>query len=438
MNFSLTMMERSKRFFQMLAAVLVSLLSVECEPAVGQIETNKPPINYETTEPNDRVAALGRKLDDGSAQLKWEADFGWLKSLLEQLDVPTSSQTLVFSKTSKQIRRISPSSPRAIYFNDEVYVAFVPGGEFLEVGAVDPVQGAMFYSIEQENAVQPRLVRETHKCMSCHETSKTQKVPGFLVRSVFPKRSGHPEFRLGTTLVDHRTEFKDRFGGWYVTGDHGEMRHRGNVLLMEPNETGLDREKGANLQRLPRVVRKPAIEPTSDIVALMLLEHQAQFHNHVTHASYTARQALHHQELMNKVLERAQGFRSDTTKRRLKAAAEKLVRYLFFVDEFKLTSPVKGNSSFQTEFESKAVRSSDGESLRDLDLQTRLLKNPCSYLVYSESFCSLPEAVLSIVKRRMLEVLEGVDESEDFGHLSDDDRKRILRVLNETHPMFAK
>jgi len=426
------------RGFGCILCAAMLLVALASEPVQGQIQSNKAPINYETAQPQDRVAKLAKQLKAGTVELTWNEDYGWLESVLEKLEVPRSSQTLVFSKTSKQIRKVSPSSPRAIYFNDEVYVGFVHDGGMLEIGAVDPLLGAMFYSIDQEKSAKPKLVRETHKCMSCHETRKTQEVPGFLVRSVYPRRTGHPEYRLGTTSTSHSTNLSDRFGGWYVTGDHGAMRHRGNVLLKGDDESGLDREKGANLQQLPRIVRKTPLEPTSDIVALMLLEHQSQFHNHVTYASYTAQQALHYQESMNKLLEKPEGFRSETTKRRLQGAAEKLVQYLFFVDEFELTSPVKGNSSFQKEFESRGARSSSGDSLRDLDLQTSLLKNQCSYLVYTESFRSLPEAVLEIVKQRMLEILQGKDVSDEFGHLSADDRNRILGILKETHPMFKK
>jgi len=405
--------------------------------AYGQEDRNKPPINYDTAQPDDNIARLIEQLEQGNISLQWNPKHGWLPSMLEALEVPRSSQTLVFSKTSKQNRRIRPSSPRAIYFNDNVYVGFVQKGDFLEIAAVDPTLGAVFYTVDQIESKKPRISRTTHQCMSCHETHKTQDVPGFLIRSVFPKKSGHPEFRLGTTRTDHTTKFPDRFGGWYVTGDHGEMRHRGNVTIEDDIEGKIDREAGANLKELPELSRPDShLEPTSDVVALMLLEHQTQFHNFVAKASYTARQALHHQDEMNKLFGRPKEFRSDSTNRRMNSAAEKLVEYMFFCGEFELASPVNGSAKFKTEFESQGVRTEAGLSLRDLDLKTRLLKYPCSYLVYTESFNSMPDSMMDIVKKRMLEILSNQDQGESFSHLSIGDRRNILEILNETHPQF--
>ncbi|WP_202907578.1 hypothetical protein [Mariniblastus fucicola] len=404
---------------------------------LAQTDRNSPPINYESTKPDDNVARLAEKLANSEVELQWDEKHGWLPSFLEALDIPSTSQTLVFSKTSQQNRKIRPSSPRAIYFNDNVYLGFVQQGDFLEIAAVDPKQGAIFYTVDQHNSKQPMIARSSEQCMSCHESHKTQDVPGFLVRSVYPKKSGHPDFRLGTEHTDHTTPLQNRFGGWYVTGHHGGMRHRGNVFVDESQEGNLDRESGANLNRLPSVARPELhLEPTSDIVALMLLEHQTQFHNFVTQASWTARQALHQQATMNELFERTADYRSDTTQRRLDSAASELVEYLFFANEFKLTSPVKGRSEFAESFMSKGVRCSQGRSLRDLDLQTRMLRYPCSYLVYTESFNALPKPILEIVKVKMLAVLREENDSETFAHLGARDRKAILEILGETHPLF--
>ena len=418
--------------------LLVALCFAEHD-IFGQENRNKSPINYDSAQPDDNVARLAKQLEQGDVSLDWNARHGWLPSVLKALNVPRFSQTLVFSKTSQQNRKIRPSSPRAIYFNDNVYIGFVPKGDFLEIAAVDPTLGAIFYTIDQAESDKPKITRATHQCMSCHETHKTQDVPGFLVRSVYPKKSGHPDFRLGTMTTDHTTPLKDRFGGWYVTGEHGDMRHRGNVFVDDEIKGSIDREAGANQKNLPPQSRPDShLEPTSDIVALMILEHQTQFHNRVTQASYTTRQALYHQADMNRLFKRDADYRSDSTKRRLDSAAEELVKYLFFCGEFKLTSPVKGSSQFAKEFEAKAIRSAGGLSLRDLDLETRLLKHPCSYLVYTESFVSLPDSMFTIVKKRMLDVLTGEDKSETFAHLSNADRRNILEILTETHPLFSE
>ena len=406
--------------------------------SVGQSNHNQPPINYETAPTTDAMAKLRNDLEQGSVSLTWDEKLGWLPSLLNALDIAPSSQTLVFSKTSQQIRKIRPTNPRAIYFNDEVYVGFVPKGDFLEIAAVDPNQGAIFYTLEQTKNETATIKRASSACLACHENSKTQKVPGFVVRSVFPKRSGHPDFRRGTTATDHRTPFIDRFGGWYVTGQHGTMRHRGNVSLVNDQEsTQLDRESGANRSTIPNLKnRKLHLRDTSDIVALMVLEHQTQFHNHVTKASFTTRQALHYQSEMNRILEREPGFRSESTTRRIERAAQELVEYLFFKDEFKLESPVKGIPEFQSDFASKAQQDGDGRSLRDFDLQTRMLKYPCSWLVYSESFNSLPQPTLNLVVQKMKAVLGNKKTDDEFTHLSLKDRQAILEILQATHPLF--
>ena len=428
---------------QWLRKLLAFFLTVGMVPSLfavasPQSDKNAAPIKYESTPPQDRVGKLMRKLEQGDDSIEWDKKFGWLPSVLEKLDVPKESQTLVFSKTSQQHRHIRPSSPRAIYFNEDVYVGYVRRGDFIEIAAVDPVQGAEFYQLPQIKNERAVLRRVSEKCMSCHETSKTKGVPGFLIRSVFPKRTGHPEFKHGTTSTDHTTPFSDRFGGWYVTGSHGKMRHRGNVFVDPNRDDIIDREAGANLKTLPKIARPDShLEPTSDIVALMLMEHQVQFHNHVARASYTTRQAVYRDEQMNKLFKRETNHRSDTTKRAINSVAEELVDYALFVDEFQLPSPVKGSSKFTDVFMSKAIKTKDGRSLRDLDLKTRLLKHPCSYLIYSKSFNSLPDVVLKVVKEKLLNALSPTENSNKFSHLTHEDKKSILEILKETHPLFA-
>ena len=89
------------------------------------------------------------KLAAGTAKLEWDEKQAWLPSALRHLDVPTSSQLLVFSKTSLQLSRISPIKPRAIYFNDDTYVGWVQHGNVIELSAVDPKQGGIFYTLSQ-------------------------------------------------------------------------------------------------------------------------------------------------------------------------------------------------------------------------------------------------------------------------------------------------
>src|SRR5262245_5531102 len=73
---------------------------------------DREPIRYSDTEPANVVSRLEERLASGKAQLEHEPHFGYLRSVLRELDVPVSSQMLVFSKTSLQRHRISPSTPR--------------------------------------------------------------------------------------------------------------------------------------------------------------------------------------------------------------------------------------------------------------------------------------------------------------------------------------
>ncbi len=426
---------------------LFGLLSAQVfSPIFAQEDIDRPPISYGSTPTEDAVALLQKGIEAGEIELQWDEQHGWLPSVLEALEIPRSSQLLVFSKTSLQHTKISPGRPRSLYFNDEVYVGAVQFGDIIELSAVDPQQGAMFYSLDQEEGEAPRLRRTTGKCLACHENRRTQGVPGYLVRSVFPSKSGHPHFDLGTTTTDQTSDFGERYGGWYVTGKHGGMRHRGNSIADNEATPPLDVEAGANVTDLStlssafstalststRVRTAAYLTPHSDLVALMVLEHQAQMHNFITRANYEARRAEHYDAMWNKALEYAPDHRSDVSKRRIKSAGEKLLQYMLFSGEFRLTSPVEGTSGFVAEFEALGPRDSRGRSLREFDLQTRMFKYPCSYLIYSDSFAALPAEIRTYVDRRLEEILSGEDKSPEFAHLSEGDRTAIREILAET------
>ena len=373
----------------------------------------------------------------------WDDEHGWLPSVLEQLNVPQSSQLLVFSKTSLQLRRIMPRRPRALYFNAETYIGWVQRGDVVEVSAVDSEQGAIFYTLKQQITESPRFVRDRGQCLICHASSRTKGVPGHLVRSVYPSRDGQPHFGLGTITTDHSTPFEKRFGGWYVTGTHGEMRHLGNAIANDNRKDPIDPEPGANLSSLGRLFRtSPYLQSTSDLVSLMVLEHQSQMHNLITRASFETRRAKYHDKVMNTALIRPEDYISESTGRRIASAAEKLVEYLLFKDEFRLTSPVAGVSGYAEEFSSIGPCDSKGRSLRDFDLQTRMFRYPCSFLIYSDAFDALPQPMRGAVYSRLAKVLdpsiEAVAEPDEFAHLSHADRTAIRQILAETKPAFRK
>ena len=404
--------------------------------AAGQLDFESEPINYASTTPTDRVHALATKVERGDAQLDYDDKSGYLLAVLKELEIPISSQMLVFSKTSFQLRRITAQRPRAVYFNDDVYVGWVQNGDVVEISAADPQLGAVFYTLRQEQAERPKIVRDRGQCIVCHASSRTSGVPGHLVRSVYADKSGQPFFGSGTFTTDHRSPFKERWGGWYVTGTHGKQRHMGNVISTDRDRPeDLDMEAGANITDLSdHVNTSPYLSPHSDIVALMVLEHQSRMHNLITRANFEAKSAHHYDEVMNKAMDRPTGHRSDSAKRRIDSAARKMVEYMLFADEFQLTDPVNGTSAFAEEFAARGLRDSKGRSLRDFDLSTRLMKYPCSYLIYSDTFDALPDEVKSRALQRLYDVVVGHDNSDTYAHLSTSDRKAIFEIIRETKP----
>lgn len=416
-----------------ICAAFLLVFSSEC--GFSQDGLDEPPILYSTTEPHDAVQKLSAALSAGERSLAWDKKQGWLPDLLRALQVEPTTQTLVFSKTSLQVHAISPRNPRALYFNDDVYVGWVPGGDLIELSAVDPVQGAMFYTLKNRGADGPQISRDDSRCLSCHATSKTQNVPGYLIRSVFAGENGHPHYALGTITTDHRTEFDERFGGWYVTGEHGLMRHRGNVFARNDAADPIDWELGANRQQLDDLFDVTRyLVPQSDLVALMVLEHQTQMHNLITRVSYETRRALHYQEKMNSIFERAPDTTLESTQRRIHSACEQLLAYQFFSGEAVLEAEVTGGSTFAETFQQRGVRDPQNRSLRDFDLKSRIFKYPCSYLVYSDAYAALPSPAKQYLSQRMREILQGKDRSKPFAHLSSNDRQAIWEILSATKP----
>jgi hypothetical protein len=407
---------------------------VESTVRGGDIEAD--PINYSTVPAANAVSRLEQRLASGKATLTYEPNFGYLQSLLRELNVPQSSQMLVFSKTSLQRHRIGPSRPRAIYFSDDAYVGFCQSGDVLEVTAVDPSLGAVFYTLDQKSPDRPRFTRQTDTCTICHSSSANQGLPGNLVRSLYSDEDGLPILSAGSHRIDQGSPLEQRWGGWYVTGTSGKQKHMGNLILKgNQGPAGIDSTKGTNVTDLSdRFKTNAYLTPHSDIVALMVLEHQTEMQNLIGRANLLTRMALFEEASINQALGRPADYRSDSTISRIKGAGEPLVKYMLFSGEAKLSERVCGTSRFAEEFRKRGPRDRRGRSLRDLDLEHRLFVYPCSYLIYSESFDALPAPMMDYVYRRLREVLSGSDTSEDFRHLTAANRRAILEILRETKP----
>ena len=390
-------------------------------------------IQYATRPVADPISKLQRAIDAGQVKLQFTDRAGYLESVLEALRVPLESQVLVFSKTSFQAPRIAPRLPRALYFNDSVSVGWVRYGDVLEFAAVDPKQGVIFYTLDQEESTKPRFERRD-TCLQCHATGATLGVPGLVVRSVYPEPSGMPLFHAGTFVTDHRSPIKERWGGWYVSGRHGAQVHMGNAVVRDRDHPSKLETTGAqNATDLHPFFDTGAYpSPHSDIVALMTLEHQTHMTNLITRVGFEARLALYENEAINKAFGRKTGEIGEAVTRRVNSAADELVEYMLFAEEAPLTDPVQGISGFTEAFGRGAPRDRHGRSLRDLDLKTRLLRYPCSYLIYSEAFDEMPAIARDRVYLRLWEVLSNRDASPKFARLSKTDRKAILEILLAT------
>lgn len=351
-------------------------------------------IAYSTAPTTDVASILNRKLADRSATLTFDPVSGYLRSLLTAFELPIESQVLVYSETSFQARKINRKNPRAIYFNDRVSVGWVRGGDILEISAQDPRQGTVYYSLAQTPEGSPRLTR-SHNCLSCHLSWDTLAVPGPLVLTTMPRRNDS-EYANGGH-IDHTTPIADRWSGWFVTGARVPTQQFGNVELMQPNMPPSGPQP---------VAAKTTVEgefdlrgyptPYSDVVALMVLDHQAHATNLITRLGWEFRVAAHDQ-----------GEGRALQSPRVQDAIATLVDYFLFVDEAPLPSPIRGSSGFADVFQAAGPRDAHGRSLRDLDLTTRLQRYPCSYMIYSPGFDGLPAAVRQAVYVRITDVLAG-------------------------------
>lgn len=424
----------------LLAVVLTTAL-----PVIGVAhrqtgdDSDDEAIRYTQTPANDAITRLQKQIDTGSVKLEYEPSHGYLRSVLRKLGISPTSQMLVFSKTSFQRELIGPTTPRALYFNDSAYIGWVQGAPVLEVASVDPQLGAVFYVLEQRPAARPRFVRQSYECLQCHSGSMTRGVPGHIMRSVYARADGLPDFRAGTFLTTDQSPLWERWGGWYVSGYCGQMRHMGNVIARGSEEDPtLDRDRGANVSNLSGFFNTSAyLTHQSDIVALMVAEHQEHIQNLITRANYQTRIALRYELGLNRALGRPDDFRADSTVGRVRSACEPLLKAMLFCEEAALTSTATGTSGFAEQFQAAGPRDHKQRSLRQLDLKTHLMRYRCSYMIYSDAFNGLPKLARETFYSMLWAVLDGKAEGEAYSHLSKEERAAIREILLETKPDFA-
>jgi hypothetical protein len=381
-------------------------------------EIDQPPHNYWQRPLNDRFTRLKDDLESGRIALDRGGEKAFLMSLLRTLGVPATSQMLVFSTTSLQLGLISPRNPRALYFNEDLYVGYIPGGR-IEIVSLDPELGGIFYIFDIPKDERPLRIERSQRCMNCHARADTRHVPGLVVKSVIPGPGGGSLTAYRQEETGHGIPFEKRFGGWYVTGKHGITNHWGNLvgelspqgLAKNPVEPG----KSFAFDRYPVT--------TSDVLPQLLHEHQAGFVNRVLEASYRARTYLH----------AGQGALTSEHEEELDKQARLLVRYLLFADEIVLPSDgVEGDAAFKSDFLRDRRITTQGVSLKDFDLRTRLFKHRCSYMIYSPVFEGLPPAMKERVYRRLGEALNVEKPDQEYAYLPAVEKGIIRGTLKET------
>jgi len=392
------------------AVALVAAAGQGRRPAYPGTLDQHPAIDYRGTAVTDLMTTLQRDLATGAAPLVFDGRQGYLRALLARLDVPVESQVLLFSKTGIQHPFTDPEHPRALYFNDQVIVGYIPGAPFIETASHDATQGVIFQTIAQDAAGAPQIARPD-RCLTCHLSANSLDVPGILVRSMFTDATGRTRPQLGSSLVDHRTPLDQRWGGWYVTGAHGAARHLGNAMVTD----NLAPEAAVGEATLNRMTLDPRVDAgaypsaASDIAALLVFDHQGRAMNLLTRLGWEARVA-------------AAESRLDFSIGELRDLVHETADYLLFADEAVLPAPVQGVTGFARAFSERGPRDRQGRSLRQLDLQTRLFRYRCSYMIYSPAFDALPGPARAAVYARMQAVL-GARGDREVMEILDDTRK---------------
>jgi hypothetical protein len=393
------------------AAVAVSVSAGQSRTLFPGTIDQHPAIDYRSPATGDPIARLQRELAAGGPPLVFAGPQGFLVSLLARLDIPVESQLLLFSKTGIQHPFTTPENPRALYFNDRVIVGYIPGAPVIEMASQDPRQGLLFQTLKQDPALPPEFLRPD-RCLTCHLSANSLGVPGILVRSMFTDTAGRTRPQLGSAIVDHRTPLAERWGGWYVTGTHGAARHRGNAMVTTAMERGEDAVSDHTLNRtaLPARVNAAGFPvAASDITALLVFDHQGHAMNLLTRLGWETRVAL------------ADGA-ADFSHGELRELVDDTARYLLFDDEAPLAAPVRGTTGFAATFTAAWPRDRHGRSLRELDLQTRLFRYRCSYMVYAPAFDALPPPARTALLARMRDRLAERGDAE------------VMAILDDTKP----
>lgn len=382
--------------------------------AMHPVPFNEPPIEYDKQTPGGPIAQLQKRLASGETRLKYDPIHGWLPALLKELGISQKSQMLLFAKTSLQRNYISPQNPRSLYFSDDMYVGWIPGAPVMEISEVDPVLGTVFYDLDNLDREKLTFNRNA-QCLNCHASARSMGVPGHVLRSLRTDEAGEPDQTTAAAEVNHRTPVSERWAGWYVTGSTGQQTHRGNCIGLD----AADPKGNSARNSLSDLVNLDGyLQQTSDVVALMVHDHQTHLHNFITRLNFETRIMLHRYGHI----------------RYLRHQVDAFLRYLTFAEETELEGPIAGTSGFAQEFGRQGPFDPQGRSLRDFNLKSRLFEYPCSYLIYTPSFDALPKEMHEHVLKRLHAILSGEDDSVVYQRISPRAKEAALAILRATKP----
>ena len=415
-------------------ALVVSLLLCSTLTGFSQFynDYELEPHGYFSKDAKDPVTLLMKRVQRGEVLIKEPNGKPLVERLLRELGLNKDTQVLVFSRTSLQRREVSYSNPRALYFNESVYLGWMPNGR-IEIASFDPELGPIFYfQRELDDASSPLLTR-TRSCLGCHAGDATNFLPGSLGRSVYPDKSGRSLRSIDDyRRSGHHIPLHDRYGGWFVSGNHGAMRHMGNAIASrEGGKITIDREQFANLEKLDRFFSTEAYPaPGSDIAALLVFDHQVTMHHRLVEAAYRARQSLFDSKLDPKETDVSKLSEGRSTDEFLEGR-DKVVDYLLFRDETPIPK-VSCDPAFRRAFTANRIADSRKRSLKDLRLDGRIFENRCSYMIYSPTFDQFPPMLKGAIYARIHEILTSPKPVEGFDYLGKDEKRRILEILDET------
>ncbi len=420
--------------FRFLLPVLGLAAGIACTIAAVRQDLSPEPLDAvmhytDSRGLQDPITLLQKKINLGEVHLQYNTKDGYLSSILKELKLPLDAQLLIFSKTSCQGPYTSPKTPRALYFDTDSYVGYAQG-DVLDLIGIDPIKGPIFFTLEQKPNKPITFKRQVRDCIQCHLGPETVNVPGLMIRSVRTNDLGKPMSQVQDFVGGHNNPLKDRWGGWYVTGTHSGDEHLGNGFYGSNPPTPDSLKQNSNVTSLKNLFdtsKYPAGE--SDAVALLVLDHTVRMQNYIVQAQYETCTAQ--QERKHSVIPLV-----DNSNWRIRNSGESLLTYMLFRDEGALHGKIEGTSDFTKRFSAIGPRDKKGRSLYEFDLNTRVFKYPCSYMIYSKSFEALPQEMKEYVWKRLSEILTGKEPKGKYPNLTTEDQQAVLEILLDTKPEF--